>query len=197
VSLLLLNKPFGVLSQFTDRADRSTLADYAHAPGLHVAGRLDFDSEGLILLTDQGPLQARITEPRSHLPKTYWTQVEGMPNDTALASLRRGVKLSDGLTRPAEARVMPAEPPSLWPRNPPIRHRLRVPTHWIELTITEGRNRQVRRMTAAAGLPTLRLIRCQIGPWTLDGLASGQSRLMSTADAWRALDRFGAGVSPL
>ncbi len=194
--LLLLNKPFGVLSQFTDRAGRSTLADYAQAPGLHVAGRLDFDSEGLILLTDHGPLQARITQPRSHLPKTYWAQVEGAPNDTALEALRSGIKLADGFTRPACTRAMTEEPPDLWPRNPPIRHRVRVPTHWIELTITEGRNRQVRRMTAAVGLPTLRLIRCQIGPWSIEGLATGQSRLIITANAWGALERFRTSVSP-
>jgi 23S rRNA pseudouridine2457 synthase len=195
VPLLLLSKPFGVLSQFTDRAGRATLADYAHAPGMHVAGRLDFDSEGLVLLTDHGPLQARITQPRSHLPKTYWAQVEGTPNDAALKSLRQGVMLSDGRTRPADALLMPAEPPLLWPRNPPIRRRMRIPTHWIELTITEGRNRQVRRMTAAVGLPTLRLIRWRIGPWTLEGLALGQSRLISNAEAWGALDQFGASGS--
>lgn len=196
MSLLLLNKPYGVLSQFADHAGRPTLAHYSHPPGLRVAGRLDFDSEGLILLTDHGPLQARVTQPRSHLPKTYLAQVEGTPNDAALESLRQGVTLADGLTRPAGARVMPTEPPLLWPRCPPIRHRLRVPTSWIELTITEGRNRQVRRMTAAVGLPTLRLIRWQVGPWTLDGLAPGQSRRLSTADAWAAIDRIGASLPP-
>jgi 23S rRNA pseudouridine2457 synthase len=186
--LVLLNKPFGVLSQFHDRAGRKTLADYVPGRGLHAAGRLDFDSEGLLLLTDHGPLQAHITQPKSHLPKTYWVQVEGIPDNTALHRLRAGVALPDGRTRPALVERLPAEPARLWPRTPPIRLRLRIPTSWMCVTITEGRNRQVRRMTAAVGAPTLRLIRCCIGPWDLTGLAPGETRELSTDAAWAALD---------
>jgi 23S rRNA pseudouridine2457 synthase len=171
--LIRFNKPYGVLTQFTDReAGRSTLADYISIPGVYVAGRLDRDSEGLLLLTDDGRLQARITDPRDKMPKVYWVQVEGIPDDGALRRLQRGVVLNDGLTRPAEARRI-EEPAGLWPRDPPVRYRASVPTSWIQLTLREGRNRQVRRMTAAVGFPTLRLIRYAIGDWMLDGLALG------------------------
>jgi 23S rRNA pseudouridine2457 synthase len=186
--LVLFNKPFQVLSQFQDRAGRKTLALYLRGPRLRVAGRLDFDSEGLLLLTDHGPLQARITQPASHLPKTYWVQVEGVPDDAALERLRKGVRLSDGQTRPALVERLASQPEGLWPRTPPVRFRARIPTSWLSITITEGRNRQVRRMTAAIGAPTLRLIRAQIGPWSLAGLAPGESRVIGTAEAWAALD---------
>lgn len=171
--LILFNKPYGVLSQFTDRERRRpTLADFIPLRGIYPAGRLDYDSEGLLLLTDDGAWQARISDPRFKLPKTYWAQVEGLPDAAALAALSRGVLLSDGLTRPAQALAM-APPSTLWPRDPPIRYRAAIPTAWIELTLREGRNRQVRRMTAAVGHPTLRLIRHAIGDWTLQGLAPG------------------------
>ena len=190
--LVLFNKPYGVLSQFRDSAGRTTLGDHLRGARLRVAGRLDFDSEGLLLLTDHGPLQARITQPRSHLPKTYWVQVEGVPEDAALERLRKGVALADGPTRPAIVERLNAEPDSLWPRTPAIRHRLRVPTSWICVTITEGRNRQVRRMTAAVGAPTLRLVRIRIGPWELGGLLPGQSRRITARAAWAALDEYAA-----
>ncbi|NYZ17256.1 rRNA large subunit pseudouridine synthase E [Azospirillum sp. RWY-5-1] len=177
--LVLLNKPYGVLPQFTDReAGRATLADHVDVPGVYPAGRLDRDSEGLMALTDDGALVARIAHPRHKLPKTYWVQVEGIPTDEALERLGRGVTLNDGPTLPARAGRM-EEPPGLWPRDPPVRHRLSVPTAWIALTLTEGRNRQVRRMTAAVGFPTLRLIRWSIGDWTLEGLAPGQWRMVT------------------
>ena len=174
--LLLFNKPYGVLSQFTDPQGRPTLADYIPLAGVYVAGRLDRDSEGLLLLTDAGKLQARLSDPRFKLPKTYWVQVEGLPDAAALAKLRRGILLQDGLTAPAEARLI-IDPPGLWLRQPPIRYRVAIPTTWLEFTLREGRNRQVRRMTAAVGYPTLRLIRYRSGDWTLAGLAPGRWRL--------------------
>lgn len=187
--LILLNKPFDVLSQFTDRADgRATLADLVPVEGVYVAGRLDRDSEGLLLLTDDGALHARITHPRHKLPKVYWVQVEGVPTDEALARLRAGVMLGDGPTLPAAAeRIDP--PTRLWPRDPPIRYRAAIPTSWIALTLREGRNRQVRRMTAAVGFPTLRLVRWAIGEWTLDGLAPGQWRSLQFGSAARRSSR--------
>ena len=175
--LILFNKPFNVLSQFRDSDGRATLADYIRTPGVYPAGRLDYDSEGLLLLTDDGSLQARIAEPRFKLEKTYLVQVEGNVNAAALQALRDGITLKDGPTRPAKADAMTA--PHLWPRNPPVRQRQTVPDSWLKLTISEGRNRQVRRMTAAVGLPTLRLVRWQIGDWTVDGLAPGQWREVS------------------
>lgn len=176
--LVLFNKPYGVLSQFTDRATaakRPTLADYIDMPGVYPAGRLDHDSEGLLLLCDDGRLQARIADPRFKLAKTYLVQVEGVPDDAALDRLRQGVVLNDGPTLPAGAEAIAA--PALWPRDPPIRVRRTVPDSWIALTIREGRNRQVRRMTAAVGHPTLRLIRQRIGDWSIDALQPGEWRV--------------------
>ena len=175
--LVLFNKPYGVLSQFTDRGSptaRATLSDHLAIPGIYPAGRLDRDSEGLLLLTDDGRLQARIADPKFKLPKTYLVQVEGRIDDTALAALRRGVTLNDGPTRPAEAEAI--DPPALWPRDPPVRFRKTIPDAWLRLTIREGRNRQVRRMTAAVGYPTLRLVRWRIGEWTVEGIAPGAWR---------------------
>ena len=170
--LICFNKPYGVLSQFTPEGRWRGLKDFIDVPGVYVAGRLDADSEGLLLLTNDGQLQARISHPRHKMEKTYWVQVEGTPGDAALLSLRQGVQLNDGPTRPARARAIPA-PAGLWERDPPVRFRQSIPTSWIELVITEGRNRQVRRMTAATGHPTLRLIRAAIGPYSLEGLAPG------------------------
>jgi 23S rRNA pseudouridine2457 synthase len=170
--LIRFNKPYGVLSQFTPEGRWQGLKDFIDLPGVYVAGRLDADSEGLLLLTDNGQQQAQITDPRFKMEKTYWVQVDGSPSEAALASLRLGVQLNDGRTLPAQARAIP-EPALLWPRQPPIRVRQSQPTSWLELVIREGRNRQVRRMTAAVGLPTLRLIRASIGPYTLDGLPLG------------------------
>ncbi|WP_295803026.1 pseudouridine synthase [uncultured Microbulbifer sp.] len=172
--LILFNKPYGVLSQFTDPDGRPTLADYVRESGVYAAGRLDFDSEGLLLLTDDGQLQHTIAHPRNKLPKTYWVQVEGAIDAEALAALRAGVTLKDGKTAPAKARQL--SEPVVWPRTPPIRERKSIPTSWLELTIREGRNRQVRRMTAAVGFPTLRLIRVAIGNWKLDTLQPGEYR---------------------
>jgi 23S rRNA pseudouridine2457 synthase len=172
--ILLLNKPYGVLSQFTDArspSPRPTLSGFVTVPGVYPAGRLDRDSEGLLVLTDDGALQARIADPRHKLPKTYLVQVEGAPSDADLAPLRHGVTLNDGPTRPAQVQLI--APPALWERDPPVRFRKAVPDQWIEITIHEGRNRQVRRMTAHIGFPTLRLVRWRIGDWTLDGLAPG------------------------
>ena len=170
--LIRFNKPYGVLSQFTPEGKWQGLVDFLDMPGVYVAGRLDADSEGLLLLTDDGQLQAQIADPRFKMEKTYLVQVEGQPDEPALQALRSGVQLNDGPTRPARARLIDA-PPALWPRNPPIRVRAAKPTVWLELCISEGRNRQVRRMTACVGHPTLRLIRWAIGPYTLDGLAPG------------------------
>jgi len=178
--LIAFNKPFHVLCQFTDRgtSPRRTLAEFGLPPGVYPAGRLDHDSEGLLLLTDDGTLAHRITDPRHKLPKTYLVQVEGTPSDDQVQALRSGVALNDGPTRPALARRLEA-PPALWPREPPVRFRKTVPDAWLELGISEGRNRQVRRMTAAVGLPTLRLVRMAIGDWRLQALEPGQWRALS------------------
>ncbi|NDK39506.1 pseudouridine synthase [Pseudoxanthomonas gei] len=175
--LIAFNKPFNVLCQFTDRSQpaRRTLAEFGLPKDVYAAGRLDYDSEGLLLLTDDGILANRITDPRHKQAKTYWVQVEGAVDEAKLTALRQGVRLNDGMTLPAQARALPTTP-ELWPRDPPVRYRKTVPDAWIELTISEGRNRQVRRMTAAVGLPTLRLVRMSIGALELDGLAPGQWR---------------------
>lgn len=182
MTLILFNKPFDVLSQFTDKgtegSERSTLSDYIPVPKVYPAGRLDRDSEGLMLLTDDGRLQMRITEPRYKTKKTYLAQVEGIATEEALEKLRRGVMLKDGMTRPAEAEII--DDPQLWERVPPIRVRKTVPDSWIKVTISEGRNRQVRRMCAAVDLPCLRLVRWSVGQWSLDGLAPGE---------WREVER--------
>lgn len=173
--LICFNKPYGVLSQFTPEGRWQGLKDFIDIPDVYVAGRLDADSEGLLLLTNDGPLQARISHPRHKMQKTYWVQVEGIPDEAALALLRNGVQLKDGPTLPAHAQLI-AQPTGLWQRNPPVRFRQAIPTQWIALTIAEGRNRQVRRMTAAVGHPTLRLIRAAIGPYALADLAPGTWR---------------------
>ncbi|MCO1334326.1 pseudouridine synthase [Microbulbifer sp. OS29] len=173
--IILLNKPFGVLSQFTDSQDRATLANYIQHKGFYAAGRLDHDSEGLLLLTDDGALQHQISHPKKKVAKTYWAQVEGQISDEGLSLLRAGVDLKDGRTAPAKARRLSNV--ELWPRVPPIRKRQSIPTSWLELTINEGRNRQVRRMTAAVGFPTLRLVRMSIGNWKLNSLQPGEYRL--------------------
>lgn len=185
---ILLNKPFRVLSQFTDAEGRPTLADYVEQKDIYPAGRLDFDSEGLVVLTDDGRLQARLSQPRSKITKTYWAQVEGEPADTELARLEIGVKLRDG---PAKARRASRieEPAGLWERDPPIRYRKNVPETWLEIELTEGRNRQVRRMTAGIGYPTLRLIRAAVGPFAVEGLSPGESRELSNDEAWSLLAR--------
>lgn len=180
--LILFNKPYGMLSQFTDRGTagtgRPTLSDHIDLPGVYPAGRLDFDSEGLLLLTDDGRLQARIADPKFKMPKSYLVQVEGDPQETSLDALRQGVRLKDGMTRPAE--VERIADPALWPRDPPIRYRKSIPDCWLKLTIREGRNRQVRRMTAAVGHPTLRLVRWSIGDWTVEGLQPAEWRQAET-----------------
>lgn len=181
--LIAFNKPFGVACKFSPQPGQATLADYIDIPRVYPAGRLDTDSEGLLLLTDDGALQARIAEPRYKLPKVYWAQVEGCPGVAALQALRAGVDLGDFVTQPAAA-MLREEPAWLWPRNPPIRYRARIPTSWIELTIREGKNRQVRRMTARVGFPTLRLIRVAIGQLTLDGLAPGRWREIASDAVW-------------
>ena len=179
--LILLNKPYGVICQFSPSPPHQCLADYVGVPGVYPAGRLDTDSEGLLLLTDHGPLQARIADPKHKLPKTYWVQVEGEPDEVALAALRRGVDLGDFVTLPAEVQRM-GEPEGLWPRTPPIRTRASIPTAGLELTIREGKNRQVRRMTAKVGHPTLRLIRARIGDFGLADLSLGQWRLATAQE---------------
>jgi 23S rRNA pseudouridine2457 synthase len=173
--LIAFNKPFGVICKFRPEPGRPTLADYIKTPGVYPAGRLDTDSEGLLLLTDDGALQTRIAEPRHKLAKIYWAQVEGAPTDDALASLRKGVNLGDFTTQPAGARLID-EPANLWPRDPPIRYRAKIPTAWIEIMLREGKNRQVRRMTAKVGFPTLRLIRAQIGNISVAGMKLGEWR---------------------
>jgi 23S rRNA pseudouridine2457 synthase len=184
--LILLNKPYQVLCQFTDPDGRATLAEFVDTPAVYPAGRLDFDSEGLLLLTDDGSLQARISQPESKIQKRYWAQVEGNASDEQISSLMHGLQLKDGFAKAVAAtRIDP--PPAIWSREPPIRSRKTVPDCWVEIVVSEGRNRQVRRMTAAVGLPTLRLIRCSIGPWNLDDLGPGETRELSTKDAWQAV----------
>ncbi|HEY2809496.1 MAG TPA: pseudouridine synthase [Steroidobacteraceae bacterium] len=185
--LLAFNKPFGVICKFSPAPGRATLRDYVDVPHVYPAGRLDTDSEGLLLLTDDGALQARIASPRHLLAKVYWAQVEGTPTDAALGQLRHGVHLGDFTTRPAGARLVD-EPGILWPREPPIRYRARIPTAWLELTLREGKNRQVRRMTARVGYPTLRLVRAQIGRVSLQDLAPGLWREIDAAAPWTARD---------
>jgi len=181
--LIAFNKPFGVICKFRPEPGRPTLADYIKIPDVYPAGRLDTDSEGLLLLTDDGVLQARISSPRHELAKVYWAQVEGIPTESALADLRSGVDLGDFRTQPAGARSI-AEPPSLWPRDPPIRYRAKIPTAWLEITLREGKNRQVRRMTARVGFPTLRLIRASIGRVSVADLAPGEWREIDSRAPW-------------
>ncbi len=194
--IILFNKPYNVVCQFGKHDTRPTLRDYIAVPGVYAAGRLDTDSEGLLILTDDGRLQHRLTDPRHKLPKTYWAQVEGAPRDADLAPLRRGIDLGDFTTLPARARVI-AEPPGLWSRTPPIRERRAIPVAWLEIVIVEGKNRQVRRMTARIGFPTLRLIRRAIGDYTLDGLAPGEWRQVGMPFAGnRHITSPGGGRTP-
>jgi 23S rRNA pseudouridine2457 synthase len=181
--LIAFNKPFGVICKFSPEPGKKTLADFIDVPRVYPAGRLDTDSEGLLLLTDDGALQARISSPKFKLPKVYWAQVEGSPSGEALAKLRAGVDLGDFTTQPAGARLID-EPANLWPRDPPIRHRAKIPTAWIELTLREGKNRQVRRMTAKVGFPTLRLVRAAIGDINVKDVAPGEWREVEAARAW-------------
>jgi 23S rRNA pseudouridine2457 synthase len=181
--LLAFNKPFGVICKFSPEPGKRTLADFIEVRGVYPAGRLDTDSEGLLLLTDDGVLQTRIAEPRHKIAKVYWAQVEGVATDEALAQLRTGVDLGDFVTKPAEARLI-EEPATLWPRDPPIRYRAKIPTSWIELTLREGKNRQVRRMTAKVGFPTLRLIRASIGQVSVAGLGLGNWREIDPDAPW-------------
>ena len=184
-TLILFNKPYQVLTQFTDTSNRKTLADYISIKNVYAAGRLDFDSEGLLLLTDSGRLQQHISHPRFKQPKTYWVQVEGAPSELARNQLIAGVELKDGPTQPATVRLI--DEPNLWQRTPPIRERKAIPTHWLEITISEGRNRQIRRMTAAVGLPTLRLVRAQIGDWALDNLQPGEFKSVTVSEPEQAI----------
>ena len=176
--LVLFNKPYNVLSQFTDELDRATLADYISIPKVYAAGRLDANSEGLLLLTDDGALQNRIAHPKFKLEKTYWVQVDGAIDQDAIQALRRGVELKDGMTKPAKVQIITE--PELWPRNPPIRYRVNIPTSWVEVKISEGRNRQVRRMTAKVGFPTLRLVRAAIGEWQLGKMLPGDFEIIDS-----------------
>ena len=180
MSLLLFNKPYGVITQFSAEGNKRTLKDFISTPNVYPAGRLDSDSEGLLLLTDDGALQKRISDPKHKLPKIYWAQVEGLPSDGDLTLLRRGMNLGDFHTLPSEAKLI-EEPRNLWPRDPPIRFRAAIPTQWLEITLIEGKNRQIRRMTAKIGFPTLRLVRYAIGQWSVAGLLPGQWREDSTA----------------
>ncbi|MGE5094720.1 MAG: pseudouridine synthase [Betaproteobacteria bacterium] len=186
--VLLLNKPYGVICQFTPEAGHRSLKELVPVAGVYPAGRLDADSEGLVVLTDDGALQSAIADPRHELEKEYWAQVEGVPAEAALAQLRRGVALKDGPTRPAGAQLMPE--PTIWPRDPPIRYRASIPTAWLRLVLREGRNRQVRRMTAAVGHPTLRLVRWRVGPWSVEGLAPGEWREVAAPAAAASLRGF-------
>jgi 23S rRNA pseudouridine2457 synthase len=193
VSVILFNKPYLVLCQFTDARGRPTLADFIPVPGVYPAGRLDFDSEGLVVLTGHGGLQSRISSPRNKLPKTYSVQVEGVPTEDVLRRLAEGVRLRDGMTKPARVAVM--ESPEVWPRTPPIRERRHIPTTWLTMTLVEGRNRQVRRMTAAVGHPTLRLIRQAIGPWELGSLQPGEWKELRWPRTWEWLFRRSSGAA--